>query len=196
MAKQINLYTGDTQLIIATARTYKASTSHLAYILATAWHETGATMKPVREYGGEAYLRSKKYYPYVGMGYVQLTWKYNYELATKKLDIDFVADPKKLLNPVYAAVILVRGMLEGWFTGRALSRYITDEATDYVGARRIINGTDKANMIADYARVYERLLKASGYTTAATPAVVKPEAPAYNAPKPTLWSIIKGWFSR
>lgn len=195
MAKQINLYTGDTQLIIEKAKWYKLSASQLAYVLATAWHETAHTMKPVREYGGEAYLRSKKYYPYVGMGYVQLTWSYNYKKAQDELGVPFLADPKLLLKPEYAVEILLHGMIEGWFTNRALSRYINDEATDYVGARRIVNGKDSANMIADYARVYEKLLKASGYTTAAS-AVVKPEAPAYNAPKPTLWQMIKAWFSR
>lgn len=193
--KQINLYNGDTQLIIKKAKEARASTSHVAYILATAWHETAHTMKPVREYGGDKYLRTKKYWPYVGMGYVQLTWKYNYVMASDKLGVDFVADPKKLLIPEYAATILVRGMLEGWFTSKPLSRYITDEATDYVGARRVINGTDKANMIADYARVYERLLVASGYTPGVVP-VAKPTAPTYNTRKPTLWELIKGWFSR
>ena len=35
----------------------------LAYTLGTVYHETAKTMNPVKEYGGEAYLRSKSYYP-------------------------------------------------------------------------------------------------------------------------------------
>ncbi len=34
---------------------------------------------------------------------------------------------------------------------------------DYVGARRIINGTDKAKTIAGHAVVFETALKAAGY---------------------------------
>src|SRR6185312_11282560 len=38
-------------------------------------------------------------------------------------------------------------------------------ATDYVGARRIINGTDKASLIAGYAKAFETALKAAGYSS-------------------------------
>jgi putative chitinase len=50
---------------------------HLAYMLATVWHETGRKMQPVREGGGKAYLRSKRYYPWVGEGLVQVTCEEN-----------------------------------------------------------------------------------------------------------------------
>jgi putative chitinase len=51
----------------------------LAYILATVYHETAGTMNPIKEKGGEKYLRSKAYYPYYGRDLVQTTWKANYE---------------------------------------------------------------------------------------------------------------------
>lgn len=159
----MNLNLGDTKLIISEAEKRGVLRNQLAYILATAYHETAHTMKPVREYGGENYLKAKKYYPYVGMGYVQLTWKENYEKASKKLGVDFVKDPKKLLEPRYAAPILVDGMLEGWFTGKKLSDYITLTKSDFVNARRIVNGTDKASLIAGYASEYDKDLKAMGY---------------------------------
>jgi hypothetical protein len=120
-------------------------------------------MQPVREYGGEKYLRSKRYYPYVGMGFVQLTWKANYEKASRRLGVDFVSDPKLLLKPEYSAKILVIGSKEGWFTGKKLSDYITLNKSDFINARRIINGTDKASLIAGYASEYDRLLKAEKY---------------------------------
>lgn len=144
----MNLDLGDTRLIIA--KTVGLPLKHRAYILATAYHETAHTMKPVREYGGETYLKTKKYYPYVGMGYVQLTWDYNYKKASKKLGVDFMNSPSLLLKPEYAVVILITGMIEGWFTGKKLSDY-----NSYVDMRRIVNGTDKAKLIASYAEEYE-----------------------------------------
>jgi putative chitinase len=50
----------------------------LAYMLATVYWETAHTIQPVREMGGEAYLRSKKYYPWVWEGLVQVTWEANH----------------------------------------------------------------------------------------------------------------------
>ena len=99
----------------------------------------------------------------VGMGFVQLTWRRNYEHAGKKLGVDFVANPKLLLKPEHAATILVLGMDEGWFTGKKLSDYITLQKSDFTGARRIVNGTDKAAEIARIARAYDADLKAEGY---------------------------------
>jgi len=159
----LSLTAGDTALIIAAGREHALLRNQLAYVLATAYHETAATMKPVREYGGETYLRSKPYYPYVGMGYVQLTWDYNYRKASDKLGVDFIANPRLLLDPQYAAPILVLGMKEGWFTGKRLSTYITLRKSDWLNARRIINGTDKRDLIAWYARQYDDLLKEAGY---------------------------------
>lgn len=159
----MNLTLGDTQLIIAEAKKQSLLRNQLAYVLATTYHESGHTMKPVREMGGETYLKSKKYYPYVGMGYVQLTWRKNYEFVSKKLGIDFVANPRLLLDSKYAVPILVSGMKEGWFTGKKLSDYITLQKSDFVNARRIINGIDKADLIASYATEYDKLLKANGY---------------------------------
>lgn len=172
----MNLTLGDTRLLIDVSKKHGLLRNQLAYLLATAYHETAHTMKPVREYGGETYLRSKKYYPYVGMGYVQLTWLANYEKASKKLGVDFVSNPKLLLEPRYSAEIIVIGMRDGWFTGKKLSNYITLQKSDFEGARRIVNGTDKASLIAGYARTYDALLKAEGYgETQGSPKT--PEAP-------------------
>lgn len=171
-----NMNLGDTRLIIAECAKAGLLRNQAAYVLATAFWETARTMKPVREYGGEKYLRSKKYYPYVGMGYVQLTWRENYEKAGRKLGVDFVANPKLLLESRYAAPILVIGMKEGWFTGKRLDQYITLSKSDFTGARRIVNGTDKAAEIAKLARDYDAALLAEGYGVDA-PAAKKPAAP-------------------
>lgn len=164
-----NMNLGDTRLIVDTCKKAGLLRNEAAYVLATAYWETARTMRPVREYGGETYLKSKSYYPYVGMGYVQLTWERNYRDWSRRLGVDFVANPKKLLEPQYAARILVDGMRLGTFTGKKLADYITLSKSDFVEARRIINGTDKAASIAAIARDYDASLKAEGYGTGGKP---------------------------
>ncbi len=131
---------------------------HIAYIFATAYHEgvnlkTGERIVPVIEGGSSAYLRSKKYFPYVGRGYVQLTWDYNYKKYTKIMGIDFISNPDLLLDIHNSAFILVHGMVNGVFTGKKLKDYIGIKS-DFVNARRIINGTDKASSIASHANSF------------------------------------------
>ncbi|WP_304333703.1 glycoside hydrolase family 19 protein [Conchiformibius steedae] len=102
---------------------------------------------------------------YYGRGYVQLTWLKNYKRAGKELgaaldDADQLArDPKLAMRPDIAAMIMCFGMKDGWFTGRKLSDYIRGDQADYVNARRIINGMDKAQTIATYARKFESALR-------------------------------------
>ncbi|MCH7313369.1 hypothetical protein [Acinetobacter sp. ANC 3882] len=132
-----------------------------AYMLATTWHETAHTMQPVIEYGSEKYLRSKQYYPYIGYGYVQLTWLANYKRMGDYLKVDLVKNPKLALQADIAARVMIVGMKNGMFTGKKLSNYIHQNHKDYIGARRIINGTDKAELIAGYAETFEAALYAS-----------------------------------
>lgn len=142
--------------------------SWLAYVLATTYHETAATMQPIAEYGhgkGRPYGEPDPdtLQAYYGRGYVQLTWKDNYlraqgvviNLDTLVHDVPLVMQPDLAMKPVYAAQIAINGMADGWFTGRKLGDYLVNGHTDYVGARRIINGTDKAETIAGYAREAE-----------------------------------------
>lgn len=168
----------------------------LAYILATAWWETGRTMQPVREafyIGANAEAWRKKnlrYYPWYGRGYVQLTWERNYRLAAKKLGVDFIARPDDVMIPRHAVRIAFEGMEEGWFTGKALDDCIDDidegdaeDLREYTAARRIINGTDKAATIGKLALAFENALRAAGYT--ATGAAGKPAKPAPVPPAPS-----------
>lgn len=145
-----------------------------AYALATAWHETAHTMQPVKEYGGDAYY--KRMYDiegdrpqkarelgnvnpgdgvrYAGRGYVQLTGRDNY----RKFGIENA--PDDAMKPEVAARIMRDGMESGAFTGRAMRDYLPG---DYINARRIINGRDKAELIAGYARNFEAALRAGGW---------------------------------
>jgi hypothetical protein len=147
-----------------------------AYGLATSYHETAHTMQPVAEYGRG---RGKKYgikagphgHVYYGRGDVQLTWLANYERAGKALGINLVKYPDLALDPAVSARIMIDGMGQGWFTGRANRHYLNGPTPDYIGARRIINGTDRAQLIAGYARTFEAALRKAGYDS-------KPDAPS------------------
>lgn len=150
---------------------------YVAYILATVYHETDTTMQPITEYGDRHYF--DKYdtgklaerlgntpeadgdgYLYRGRGYIQLTGRRNYRFAGTKLGIDLINNPDRALDPNIAATIAVRGMVEGWFTGKKLSDYLPD---DYLYARRVVNGMDHASVIRQYARIFERALEAGKY---------------------------------
>ena len=162
----MNMNLGFTQLIVEECRKFGCLCNQAAYILATAYWETARTMRPVVEayWLTEAWRKKNlRYYPYHGRGFVQLTWKANYIKAGKELGIDFVANPDQLLNASNSAKILVKGSMEGWFTGKKIPDYITIQKSDFKGARRVINGTDKASDIAKIAKRYDEILKASGY---------------------------------
>lgn len=166
-----------------------ADSRPVSYILATTHHETAATMQPIREIGkgaGRAYGKpdQKTGKVYYGRGYVQLTWIDNYRTMGRLLGVDLVNEPDLALDPKIAAQILFEGMLRGSFTGRALGHYFTPTRTDWVGARRIINGTDRAARIADLARDYNEGLRAAGWTGSVT--AEKPVQPSSPDPAPSM----------
>lgn len=164
-----------------------APLSWTAYALATAWHETAHTMQPVREYGGPAYYRrmydvegnrpalARKMgnrdpgdgIKYCGKGYVQLTWRRNYQIAGVKLGLSLEAQPDLALRPEVAAQIMRQGMTDGWFTGKAFRHYLPAKGTaskpQFTEARRIINGLDKAALIAGYALQFQTALVKGGW---------------------------------
>lgn len=132
----------------------------LAYMLATTKWETAHTMQPITELGSQKYLRGKRYWPFIGRGYVQLTWEANYKKMTQQLkaaefkEFDLVANPELALDHKVAAFIMFEGMIRGTFTGKKLADYFSATKTDWINARRIINGTDKAAQIADIAKSF------------------------------------------
>ncbi len=140
----------------------------LAYMLATTMHETAGTMQPITEYGGRKYF--DKYdtgrlakdlgntpeadgdgFLYRGRGFVQITGRANY----RKFGIE--ANPDKALELTTAVKILFQGMRNGVFTGKKLADYFSAAKADWVNARRIINGTDRA---ADIAALGQKFLRA------------------------------------
>ena len=171
-------------LIVETCEKYNLSYPQSAYLLATTYHETAHTFKPIEEYGkgkgrkygtwytnskgvkygiagsgGSTYLYSDYPHLYYGRGFVQLTHWVNYKFAGEQLGIDLINNPDLALQPKYASEILVKGSINGWFTSKKLSDYINDKKKDYINARRVINFLDKAQLIASYAVVFEKALR-------------------------------------
>ncbi len=164
---------------------------HLAYCLGTCPIETAWTMLPIREKGGTAYLtrmydisgaRPAKARElgnlkpgdgvlFCGRGYVQLTGRSNYRRATTRLRAlgfllpkqDLETTPDLAMHPDIAAAILFIGSGEGWFTGRKLSDYLGNGKADWTGARRIINGQDRAAEIGGHAKAFATALTKAGY---------------------------------
>ena len=103
------------------------------------------------------------------------------------LGVDLVADPSKAMELPIAVRIIFDGMELGSFTTQALDDHIKDGKANYVSARKIINGTDKATLIASYARAFEEALTNAGYAAVPVPTpkpVVAPPAPPVAEPAP------------
>lgn len=150
---------------------------HAAYMLATIKHECADTWLPIVERGTPGYF--SMYEPgtrrgdtlgnthpgdgarYKGRGYVQITGLDNYIRLGAALGI---ADalrlaPDRALDPPTAYQIMATGMLRGVFTGAGLGKYINATRCDYIQARRIINGLDRAELVASYATALEGMLR-------------------------------------
>lgn len=142
----------------------------LAYILATIWHETKKTMQPIEEDGkgkgrkyGKRMWYSGKFYTdishiFFGRGHTQNTWRDIYLKLTKanKNSWDFVNHPELLLQMKPSIWATFHAMTTGLYTGVALSQFFNDKKNDPIGARKIINGKDKAILIKGY---HDKFLK-------------------------------------
>lgn len=142
--------------------TLLADINYQAYLMATIYHETAQTFKPIKEYGlgrGRKYgiphkTTNKTYY---GRGYVQLTWYENYVKMGNEIDLPkLYLYPDLALLPEVSYAISSKGMQNGLFTGKGLKDYKSD---DFKSMRRIINGTDKDQLISTYAKRFLRILE-------------------------------------
>ena len=182
------------EAILAAWRAAPFDLRWLAYMLATAYHETDRTMCAVSEnlnYSASGLLATfPKYFTisqaaayarqpqrianrayanrmgnrneasgdgwrYRGRGLVQITGRDNYA------KYGIADEPDKALDPVKAVEILFDGMINGRFTGKRLADYFSATVSDWAGARKIINGTDRAADIAGYAKKFAAALEAS-----------------------------------
>ena len=130
----------------------------LAYILATARHESN--FRPIEEHRSNTARQNAYWYTgYYGRGFVQLTHEKNYLKMSEFLGVDLVKNPSLALEPNNAAKILVWGMMNGRFTRKPLSNYINSNTVDFYNARKVVNGTDRAERIANYAKFIQSNLK-------------------------------------
>jgi hypothetical protein len=147
-------------------------------MLATVYHETATVFWPIREYGlgkgheyGEPDENGNVFY---GRGFVQLTWKDNYDKASAALGLinerDLVMHPDVALDSLIAARVLFRGCAEGWFTGSKLGDWFNETTDDPLNARRIINGNDRDELIAGYHDTFLEALETAYYEVNARPA--------------------------
>lgn len=138
-----------------------------AYLLATAKHETAGTFLPIQERGSATYL--SKYWTntklrkwlgnildsdavkFKGRGFVQITGRSHYKTASLVCGVDLIANPDLACDWEIAYKIMIDFSMKGRFTGVKLSNYINSKETDFIAARRVINGQDKAELIAGYA---------------------------------------------
>lgn len=110
---------------------------------------------------------------YAGRGKPQVTGYRNYAFANKRLHElgiltaaeDLTETPDLMLRMDVATAALVFGMLEGWYTGKKLNDYLQSPATpqQFKNARRIINGADRAELIAGIAVAFQAALQAGGW---------------------------------
>jgi predicted chitinase len=160
----------------------------LAYILATVYHETGTRMAAVRETFADddeqAISRITKYInginvkrkaqgkvpkanyalrkangkSYYGRGLVQITHDYNYLKVGNFIDVDLYNEPDLALDLEVSVKCTIEGMVNGLFTGASLSDYFNKQREDWVRARQIVNGLDRAEKIGDYGKIFWKCL--------------------------------------
>lgn len=182
---------------------------HIANILAQVFHETGGRMQPVREAfqtsdkasidaldrawkAGRLKWVSAPYWRsgYFGRGDIQITHKANYQKLGVAIGVDLVSNPSKALDPEVSGKIAVIGMRDGLFTGKRLSHYFSGIVDDAKGARAIVNGSDKASLIATYHSSFLGALKAAE-TSTPLPVDVAPRAAEPDDVKPVDSAAIK-----
>lgn len=156
----------------------------LACYLGTPHHETARKMQPVIETcgprettnpsvdtaiarlerafaGGKMPWVKRRYWAkdakglsWLGRGLPQVTHYPNYLKAEQKTGHKFTSDPAIMLQTGPAVEVMFKAMQEGWFTGKKLRDFFAGTKCDWRGSRRIINGTESADKVAAYCKLY------------------------------------------
>ncbi|MCX2697059.1 chitinase [Ochrobactrum chromiisoli] len=204
--------------ILAESEKRRVSDEDTAYMLATAFHETGGKMQPIRENlnyttaekirktwptrfktnaSAEPFVRkAQKLANYVyggrlgntapndgwiyrGDGLPQLTGKDNFEKFGVKPGMSLLTSVRVMFD----------GMIKGMFTGKKLSDYFNDGIDDPIGARAIVNGTDKAKLIAGYHKNFlDSIVAANEFDQ---PADISPALATADDVKPSASGSVK-----
>lgn len=154
-ASLISKFSGSGRITIAQANAWGRTSKHIANQI-----QIGNTI-----YGGAwgaknlGNTQSGDGYNLRGRGLTQLTGRRLYELGSKLVGVDLLTYPEKANEQATAALLLVAFSRDGVFTGKKLSTYIHDDVCDFKNARRIVNGTDKADQYAAFCNKMLTALK-------------------------------------
>lgn len=147
--------------IIEAAKAQGLTKPQIAYVLATAEHESAGFATLEEFVSGEQYEGRKSLgntQPgdgprFKGRGYVQLTGRNNYTAYAKRSGLRLVDLPYVLMNWASLSVwVIVDGMMRGAYTGRRLDEFVNAGKQDFRNARKVVNGVDRADKIAGQAR--------------------------------------------
>lgn len=198
----------------------------LAYALATAYYETGRKMVPVREgfattdAGARRAVNNlaRKRGPnsavaryaqpagpyghvYYGRGHVQLTWLENYKNSSADAGVDLVKNPDAMLDPVISARVLIKGLIDGRWSGKRKGLSYYEGSDDFldnqeaIAARATVNGSDKASLIAGYHRQFYDALTAADWQLKKNKVItVKPTGKAGLGLAITTAVVSAGWY--
>ncbi|MCP4227694.1 MAG: hypothetical protein GY773_30490 [Actinomycetia bacterium] len=155
------------RLLLNICQREQLSIPQTAYLLATVHHESKMGLWMLDHASGWAYegryhlgnIESGDGPRFRGRGYIRIVGRRQYTAWEKHLRLPLTAEPDLVTKPSIAAEIAVQGMKWGRFTGERLADFVNDGGTDYVGARRVINGNDRAGSVASKARRYEAALR-------------------------------------
>ena len=148
------------EAIIKAAKAQQLTKAQIAYILASAEHESDS-FNTLEEYSaGDQYegrndlgnTQSGDGRRFKGRGYVQLTGRRNYTKYAEITGIALVNLPIILMNwPALSVFVIVDGMTRGIYTGRRLEEFVNNSKEDFYNARQVVNGHDRAEKIAAQA---------------------------------------------
>lgn len=118
--------------------------------IATVAVETAYTFRPIQEEDNKdhTYLKAKKYWPYFGRGFIQITWRDNYKLYGDALGVDLVSEPNLALNPGTAASILAK-----YFRDHHIQ--VPAELGNWTRVRELVNGGH--NGLAEFLEIVTKL---------------------------------------
>ena len=213
--------------ILDEAEHRRTPAGHVAYILATAYHELGSDMvatteenlyytkaSRIRQVWPSRFPTDAAAAPYVknpkalankvyngrmgnregsddgwvfrARGPSGTTGRDNPLRAGRALGVDLIANPERAADPAVGIPIMFEGMTGGWFTGVSLDD--VDDTESFVDDRKVINGTDRAALIATYAEAFQKALREGGYSSAASI-----EAPEFTHEEVAALRLLAGW---
>lgn len=160
----------------------------LAYALATAKHESG--LSPKDEYQADPRTQPDLYrlqqnygggWRYHGRGLIQLTHESNYRAMGERIGMgdELVRNPELANDPRVAAKIMA-----AFFKDRGVSDLAN--SGDFIGARRPVNGVDRADAIAVAAQRYLDTLSGTSTPTFEPVQAVAPTQDQYMNQNPNI----------